>query len=182
VEANSMGELIMVRHGESESNGSRIFAGSSEVPLTEVGRRQARQLAGRISLRFKPQRVVSSKFKRALETAEIIADTLQLPLEVIDGLEERNWLPKGTAMGAQRSIPGTARARSALGFPSSFASLRISAGGSGHPRKPEFWLSGHPAQTPPQRLNLFATNQRRSATSDQTASTSPKGHAPWRKP
>jgi broad specificity phosphatase PhoE len=85
-----MGKLIMVRHGESESNRSRIFAGSGEVPLTEVGRKQARELAARIGLRFKPRRVASSRFKRALQTAEIIAAALELPLEVVDGLEERN--------------------------------------------------------------------------------------------
>jgi probable phosphoglycerate mutase len=85
-----MGKLIMVRHGESESNRSRIFAASGEVPLTEVGRGQAQELAERIGSRFRPERVVSSKFKRAFETAEIIAAGLQLPLEVVDGLEERN--------------------------------------------------------------------------------------------
>ena len=85
-----MGKLIMVRHGESESNRSRIFAASGEVPLTEAGRKQAQELAARIRLHFKPRRVASSKFKRALETAEIIAAALELPLEVVDGLEERN--------------------------------------------------------------------------------------------
>jgi len=41
--------------------------------------------------------------------------------------------------------PATAKAAVA-GDP---GSLRISAGGPGHPRKPEVWLSGDPAQTPP---------------------------------
>jgi broad specificity phosphatase PhoE len=85
-----MGKLIMVRHGESEANRSRIFAASGEVPLTEVGRRQAQELAERISSRLRPQRIVSSKFKRALQTAEIIAAGLQLPLEVVEGLQERD--------------------------------------------------------------------------------------------
>jgi probable phosphoglycerate mutase len=85
-----MGKLILVRHGESEANRSRIFAGSGEVPLTDAGRRQAQELAARIGAHFKPERIVSSKFKRALETAEIIAAGLRLPLEVVDGLEERN--------------------------------------------------------------------------------------------
>ena len=35
-------------------------------------------------------RIVSSRFKRALQTAEIIAAGLRLPLEVVDGLEERD--------------------------------------------------------------------------------------------
>ena len=85
-----MGKLIMVRHGESEANRSRIFGASGEVPLTEVGRRQAQELSERIGTRFRPERIVSSKFKRALETAEIIAAGLQLPLKVVDGLEERD--------------------------------------------------------------------------------------------
>jgi broad specificity phosphatase PhoE len=85
-----MGKLIMVRHGESEANRSRIFAASGEVPLTEVGREQARELVERIRARFQPERVVSSRFKRAFQTAEIIAAGLQLPLEMVDGIEERN--------------------------------------------------------------------------------------------
>jgi len=85
-----MGKLIMVRHGKSEANRSLIFAASGEVQLTEVGRRQAQELVERISSRFRPERVVSSKFKRALQTAEIIAAGLQLPLEVFDGLQERD--------------------------------------------------------------------------------------------
>ena len=85
-----MGKLILVRHGESEANRSRIFAGSAEVPLTDTGRRQAKELAAQIGARFRPERIVSSSFKRALQTAEIIAAGLRLPLEVVDGLEERD--------------------------------------------------------------------------------------------
>lgn len=85
-----MGKLIMVRHGESEANRSCVFAGSGEVPLTDTGRRQARELAARIGAHFKPERIVSSSFRRALQTAEIIAAGLRLPLEVVEGLQERD--------------------------------------------------------------------------------------------
>ena len=39
------GKFILVRHGESEGNRERRFTISSEVPLTELGRRQAHAAA-----------------------------------------------------------------------------------------------------------------------------------------
>jgi len=38
-------KLIIVRHGESEGNTKEIFAGVTDVPLTEKGMEQARKTA-----------------------------------------------------------------------------------------------------------------------------------------
>ncbi|MBF6559587.1 MAG: histidine phosphatase family protein [Candidatus Binataceae bacterium] len=85
-----MGKLIMVRHGESEGNRDRRFTISPEVPLTELGREQARAAAARIARRFAPVRVISSPFRRARQTSEIIAGELGLPIEVVHDLHERD--------------------------------------------------------------------------------------------
>jgi broad specificity phosphatase PhoE len=85
-----MGKFIMVRHGESEANRDRVFATSGDVPLTDAGRMQAHESAGRIAKSFKPVRVVSSTFLRARQSAEIIAAELHLPAQVFEGIHERN--------------------------------------------------------------------------------------------
>jgi broad specificity phosphatase PhoE len=84
------GRFIMVRHGESEGNRERRFTISSEVGLTELGVRQAYEAARRIARLFKPRIVVSSPFRRARHTSEIIANELKLPIEIMPGLHERD--------------------------------------------------------------------------------------------
>jgi len=86
-----MGRLILVRHGESTANRDRCFTITDDVPLTELGRRQARETALRIAKRFDPAAVVSSAFARARQTAEIIAAELGLGTEVVPDLHERNF-------------------------------------------------------------------------------------------
>ena len=61
----------MVRHGESEGNRDRRFTISPDVPLTELGRRQALDAARRIKTKFNPDLIVSSPFFRSLATSSI---------------------------------------------------------------------------------------------------------------
>ena len=85
-----MSRLILIRHGESSGNRERIFATSpQDLPLTELGYRQAKLAAGRIAELFRPQLVVASAFLRASETARVIAEALALPLEIVPDLHER---------------------------------------------------------------------------------------------
>jgi broad specificity phosphatase PhoE len=88
--SGSTGKFIMVRHGESEGNRERRFTISSEVGLTELGVQQAYRVARRIAGRFKPQIVVSSPFRRAHHTSEIIARELNLEIETVHDLHERD--------------------------------------------------------------------------------------------
>jgi broad specificity phosphatase PhoE len=84
------GKVILVRHGEAAANRAGIFA-SADDNLTEAGRRQAHDAARELGLRFRPDVLVSSSFPRARQTAEIIAGTLGIELEVVGGLHERNF-------------------------------------------------------------------------------------------
>lgn len=85
------GKIILVRHGETEANRRRHFAESDEIPLTETGRLQARQLALHLAREFRPAVLLSSCFLRARETSEIIANSLDLETEVIAGIHERDF-------------------------------------------------------------------------------------------
>jgi probable phosphoglycerate mutase len=85
-----MGKLILVRHGESQANQRRVFA-EDDTPLTDLGRRQARQVAENIAARFQPALVVSSEFLRAEQTARILAERFHAPLEIVPALHERDF-------------------------------------------------------------------------------------------
>jgi broad specificity phosphatase PhoE len=85
------GRIILVRHGETEANRLRRFAESDDISLTETGKGQAAALALAIREKFQPRRVFSSEFRRARETAGILARHFGLQPEVIHGLHERDF-------------------------------------------------------------------------------------------
>lgn len=71
-------ELILMRHGKAEERGSR--AHDSERELTEKGREKTAAAAGGLAgiLRHdSPVTIWTSPFKRALQTAEIVAATIK---------------------------------------------------------------------------------------------------------
>ena len=63
--------LILVRHGQTEWNAQRRYQGQSDVPLSELGRRQAELVAERL-VGQEIDAVYASDLKRAWETAQII--------------------------------------------------------------------------------------------------------------
>ncbi|MFE5186352.1 histidine phosphatase family protein [Streptomyces sp. NPDC056628] len=66
-----MGEVFLVRHGETEWSRSGRHTGSTDVPLTERGREEARRLAPLIRS-HRIGAVFTSPAQRARETAELI--------------------------------------------------------------------------------------------------------------
>ncbi len=82
------GRLILVRHGESEGNAERRFSYSPELPLTDLGRAQARQTGEAIRAGFAPVRLVASPFRRAQHTAEIIGEIIGLPVDIEPDVRE----------------------------------------------------------------------------------------------
>jgi len=79
--------LILIRHGETESNRERLALGREDVPLNERGRRQAAALAA--SLAGVPVAAVySSPLCRAVETARPLAEARGLGVQVDEDLIE----------------------------------------------------------------------------------------------
>lgn len=82
-------ELLLVRHGEADSNRDGRFGGWSPVPLTERGRRQAAAAAAELVTRA-PTAVITSDVVRAAETAAPIAAALGVEARPEPGLRERS--------------------------------------------------------------------------------------------
>lgn len=79
--------IHLVRHGDAEGNRERRFIGQQDVPLSELGRRQARLVAERLA-EAGITRVVSSDLARARDTAAPLADLLGVEVELAAGLRE----------------------------------------------------------------------------------------------
>jgi len=80
-----MTEIILARHGETEWNVGEIFRGRIDIELDETGIKQAQLLAEYLS-DVKIEALYSSPLKRALRTAETIANYHQLKVEIAPGL------------------------------------------------------------------------------------------------
>ncbi|MBM4450796.1 MAG: histidine phosphatase family protein, partial [Chloroflexi bacterium] len=67
-----MTKLLIIRHGRTEWNRVERFRGRADIPLDEVGRKQAEATASRIA-EWQLNTVYSSPLRRAMETAEALA-------------------------------------------------------------------------------------------------------------
>jgi len=83
--------IFLARHGETEWNRVGRWQGSTDIPLSEVGRAQARHLAERLRNRDVTE-VFTSDLSRARETAEIVAQALGVTrIRVDPRLRERGF-------------------------------------------------------------------------------------------
>ena len=80
--------LYFVRHGESTANLAGEFSNTGwKHPLSEKGVEQAHAAArGLAGLKF--EQIYSSPVMRAVQTAQILAEALQAPLEIAEALRE----------------------------------------------------------------------------------------------
>jgi broad specificity phosphatase PhoE len=82
--------LYLVRHGENRANVTKEFSYKIvDYPLNAKGVLQARQTA-EFFRNQPPDEIYSSPLRRARQTAEIIADVVQLPVTVLEELREIN--------------------------------------------------------------------------------------------
>jgi probable phosphoglycerate mutase len=81
--------LLLVRHGETDWNRDGRWQGGSDTRLNELGREQARALAGELDGSIDV--LYSSDLARASETAEIVAERLGLEVRLDPRLRERSF-------------------------------------------------------------------------------------------
>ena len=85
-----MARLLLVRHGITEFNSTRRFAGYSDVEMSAVGLRQVEKLRDRLAGE-KIDVVYSSDLKRAMVTAEVICSGRQVDIVTCPELREVNY-------------------------------------------------------------------------------------------
>jgi len=81
-------KIYLIRHGQDQDNADGILNGRRDKPLTELGVRQANEIAAKIKgadISF--DKVYSSPLKRAYQTAEIISGCLGM-----EKPEKLGWL------------------------------------------------------------------------------------------
>ena len=80
-------KLYLIRHGETDWNRVRRLQGQADIPLNEFGRSLAQKTAA--GLKDVPfDLCISSRLKRAYETAEIILDGREVPIITDDRIIE----------------------------------------------------------------------------------------------
>lgn len=82
--------LFLVRHGETVDNARQIMQGQTQGCLNEKGREQARVVAERLAAE-PVDAIVASDLRRAIQTAEMIAEPHGLPVVTTPLLRERDW-------------------------------------------------------------------------------------------
>ena len=83
-------ELTLLRHGESVGNAEARWQGQADYPLTETGRAQAHALADYwLAREVTFNLILASPQIRARDTAQIIAQALNIPIETDPILRER---------------------------------------------------------------------------------------------
>ena len=85
-----MTELILVRHGETLWNRERRMQGQTDVPLSDVGFKQAHAVGQRLA-NEKFTALYSSDLSRAYATAEAIAQACNKPIISDKALRERTF-------------------------------------------------------------------------------------------
>ncbi len=85
-----MSRLLLVRHGTTEFNSTRRFAGYSDVEMSADGYRQVERLRDRLA-NEKIDAIYSSDLKRALATAEAIASGREVDIVTCPELREANY-------------------------------------------------------------------------------------------
>ncbi len=88
-----MTSIYLVRHGQTAWNKEEIFRGRTDVPLDEIGLKQA-ELAGEFFKDMKIEGIYSSPLSRALQTAERITQSHHLQIQSLGGLIDMsfgNW-------------------------------------------------------------------------------------------
>ena len=79
--------LILVRHGETDVHLSGLMQGNNGAPLNATGRAQASAVAQALKSEL-PFAMYTSPVRRALETAGIVSELLDVPAATLPELRE----------------------------------------------------------------------------------------------
>lgn len=79
-----MTTIGLIRHGITEWNVGGLVQGVSDIPLNEIGRKQALDVANRLAQEEDWDILITSDLSRAIETGKIIQSKLNIPMSLTD--------------------------------------------------------------------------------------------------
>lgn len=85
-----MVKFLMIRHGQSQANLTKCFAGHLDSPATELGLKQAKLAAEYVVKNYKVDAVYSSDLKRAAVVGEAVAEAAGVVMQTDKQLREIN--------------------------------------------------------------------------------------------
>jgi broad specificity phosphatase PhoE len=85
-------QIYIMRHGLTESNKKKIYAGWSDESICNEGISDLLEI-GRKLKKFKIKKIFSSPIRRAIQTADIINGSLDVPTEIEQNLQEMKMGP-----------------------------------------------------------------------------------------
>ena len=83
-----MVKFLLIRHGQSEANFTKCFAGHCDSPATELGLQQAKLAAEYVVGNYKIDAIYSSDLKRAAAVGEAVAAASGIPMQPDKKLRE----------------------------------------------------------------------------------------------
>jgi len=86
-----MTRILLTRHGHVDGINPKRFRGRAELPLTELGLKQAEKLGARIAAQWKPVAIYTSGLQRCVVTAGKIAVATNTSASVLDGLMDLDY-------------------------------------------------------------------------------------------
>lgn len=118
-------KVFVVRHCTTEYNEKRIYCGSTDIPLSDVGLNEAARLS-EISKQYDFDLVLCSPLTRARQTAEAIVGSRDVPIIFDDRLIERSF---GDLEGKSVDRPDgkVCRYSFAVKYPNGESNLQVAA-------------------------------------------------------
>lgn len=86
-----MTKIILTRHGHVEGIEPERFRGRTELPLTELGRGQAKAVAARIAKTWNIVKIYTSPMGRCIATGQEIAKTCCIANESLEALNDLDY-------------------------------------------------------------------------------------------
>jgi 2,3-bisphosphoglycerate-dependent phosphoglycerate mutase len=105
MKTETQAHLLLVRHGESETNAANAFSGWADPALTAKGRKEAERVGETlIASDLTPHRVFTSELQRCRQTTQIILETVgraDTPIVCNAALNERDY---GVLTGMDKAL------------------------------------------------------------------------------
>lgn len=82
-------KIYLIRHSESVDDILNCYGGIADFELTEDGKNKVKEYSKKFK-NYRVEKIYTSPYKRALNSAKILNESINVELEVVDGIREFN--------------------------------------------------------------------------------------------